>query len=248
MKMSIDLNADLGEGTGHDSELLKLVTSASIACGFHAGDPLTILKTLSAAKTAGVSVGAHPSLADREGFGRRELPITAEQAFALLTFQLGAFAAFAAEVGIRPRHVKPHGALYNMAARDPILAEAVVQAVACTDDALIVFAPPDSALARAAQARGLRVTREFFADRAYLPDRSLAPRSRPDALIHDPDEAAGRVMRMLSEGVVRAVDGSDVSLRCETICLHGDHPEAIEFARHLRATLEAAGVVVEAVR
>jgi 5-oxoprolinase (ATP-hydrolysing) subunit A len=247
MKHCIDLNADLAEGCGNDLELLSLVTSASIACGFHAGDPATMHAILSAAKDAGVAVGAHPSLADREHFGRHELPITPEEAFALVSYQVGAFAALSNAVGLRPQHVKPHGALYNMAARDPILAEAVARAVASAGSSLVVFAPPGSALANAAQTLGLRVAREFFADRNYLFDGTLVPRTHPDALLHDSSVAAGRVLRLLREGVVCTSDGADLALQADTVCLHGDTPEAVEFAKGLRAALLTAGIQLTAI-
>jgi UPF0271 protein len=247
MNFRIDLNADLGEGAGQDAALLPLVTSANLACGFHAGDPSTILATLQTARDAGVAVGAHPSLADPEGFGRRELPVTPDEAFALVLYQVGAFAALATAAGLRPRHVKPHGALYNMAARDAVLAKAVCHAVASFDRTLLLFAPPQSALARAGEDCGLRVVSEFFADRQYLPDGSLVPRSRPDAVIHDPVEATARVLGMLRTGVVRAVTGEDIALRAETVCIHGDNPEALEFARFLRSSLLDTGVAVEAI-
>jgi 5-oxoprolinase (ATP-hydrolysing) subunit A len=242
MSPCIDLNADLGEGYGSDHELLSLVTSASIACGFHAGDPTTMKATLSAAKQSDVAVGAHPSLADRENFGRRELPVTPDETFALVAYQVGAFAALARSVGLRPQHVKPHGALYNMAARDPILADAVARAIAATDSSLIVFAPFASALAQAAQALSLCVAYEFFADRNYLSDGSLVPRTRPDAVLHDPSAAAYRVLRLLREGVVQTSEGTDLVLHVHTVCLHGDTPEAVEFAKSLRAALLAHGI------
>jgi UPF0271 protein len=247
MGLSIDLNADLGEGCGGDLDLLPLLTSASIACGFHAGDPATMQATLVAAKDAGVAVGAHPSLADRDHFGRRELPINPEEAFALVSYQIGAFVALAHAAGLRPQHVKPHGALYNMAARDPLLAEAVVRAIVSTDSSLIVFAPPESALAKAAQTLGLRVAREFFADRNYFSDGSLVPRSHPDALLHDPSAAAARVVRLLHENTVRTIDSTELAIQADTICLHGDTPDAVEFANSLRAALLTAGVQFTAV-
>ncbi|MDQ3413371.1 MAG: LamB/YcsF family protein, partial [Verrucomicrobiota bacterium] len=173
-------------------------------------------------------------------------PVTPGEVFALVTNQVGAFQAVATSLGVRPNHVKPHGALYNMAARDPALAEAVTNAILAVDRRLLLFAPAGSALARAAAAIALRVAREVFADRNYLPDGSLVPRTRPDALLHDAEEAAERVLRMLRENVVRAVDGSDVPLEVDTICLHGDKPEAVAFAQKLRAQLSAAGVKVAA--
>ena len=246
MKRTIDLNADLGEGAGSESELLALVSSANIACGFHAGDPGTMSASILAAKKAGVAVGAHPSLPDRENFGRRELPVTPDEVFALVVYQVGAFQAMAKSLGVRPNHVKPHGALYNMAARDPALAEAVTRAILAVDRTLLLFAPGESALARAAAALELQVAREVFADRNYLPDGALVPRTRPDALLHDAEEAAARVLRMLRENVVRAIDGSDVPVQADTVCVHGDTPEAVAFAVNLRARLNAAGVSVAA--
>ncbi len=246
MNLSVDLNADLGEGAAGEGELLALVSSANIACGFHAGDPGSMTASILAAKAAGVAVGAHPGLADRENFGRRELPVTPGEVFALVAYQVGAFQAVATSLGVRPNHVKPHGALYNMAARDPALAEAVTHAMLAVDRRLLLFAPAGSALARAANAIQMRVAREVFADRNYLPDGSLVPRTWPDALLHDAEEAAVRVLRMLRENVVRAVDGSDNPLEVDTICLHGDKPEAVAFAQKLRAQLSAAGVKVAA--
>ena len=246
MKRTIDLNADLGEGAGSESELLALVSSANIACGFHAGDPGTMSASILAAKKAGVAVGAHPSLPDRENFGRRELPVTPDEVFALVVYQVGAFQAMAMSLGVRPNHVKPHGALYNMAACDPALAEAVTRAILALDRTLFLFAPGESALARAATALELQVAREVFADRNYLPDGALVPRTRPDALLHDAEEAAARVLRMLREHVVRAIDGSDIPVQADTVCVHGDTPEAVAFAMNLRAGLNAAGVSVAA--
>ena len=246
MTLRVDLNADLGEGAGHDEELLALVTSANIACGFHAGDANTMRESIEAGRHHGVAVGAHPSLFDRENFGRKELPVMPDEVFDAVTYQLGVFQAIAEAAGVRPNHVKPHGALYNMAVRDEALAEAVTRAVAKTDKHLILFAPQSSALARAGEATGLQIAHEVFADRNYLNDGSLVPRSRTDALLHDPKEAAPRVLRMLREGKVRSVDGVDVDVRAETICLHGDNPEAVEFARALRSQLEKEGVTVRA--
>lgn len=242
MKLVIDLNADLGEGAGHDEELLALVTSANIACGFHAGDADTIHASIEAARSHGVAVGAHPSLFDRENFGRKELPVNAAEVFDAVAYQLGVFSAIAEAAGVRPNHVKPHGALYNMAARDDELADAIARAVTSVDKKLIFFAPVRSALSRAGEARGLQIAHEVFADRNYCSDGSLVSRSRPDALLHDPAQAAPRVLRMLREGKVRSVDGVDVDVRAETICLHGDNPEAVQFAQALRSQLEKEGV------
>jgi UPF0271 protein len=246
--MHVDLNADLGEGAGHDDELLQLVSSASIACGFHAGDPVSILGSIRAARERGVAVGAHPSFADRENFGRTEIALPAAEVFTIAVYQLGAFHALATAAGARVNHVKAHGALYNMAVRDEKLAEAIARAVLTIDSSWLLFAPGESALERAAQAAKLRVVREVFADRNYLADGSLVPRTRPDALLHDPEEAAARVLRMLREGVVRSVDGKDIEVSAETICLHGDTPGAVDFARSLRESLEKNDVSIQAPR
>jgi UPF0271 protein len=244
MNLRVDLNADLGEGAGQDDKLLELVTSANIATGFHAGDADTMRTAISAGQAHGVAVGAHPSLFDRENFGRKELPITPDEVFDAVTYQLGIFQAIADAASVHPNHIKPHGALYNMAARDKELADAVARATKAVDSSLILFAPGHSALARAGESHGLQIAREVFADRNYLSDGSLVPRTRPDALLHDPEEAAARVLRMLSEGKVRSVDGVDVDIRAETICIHGDKPGAVEFARALRAALEKEGVEI----
>lgn len=246
MSLAVDLNADLGEGAGHDDELLALVTSANIACGFHAGDAGTMRTSIEAARARNVAVGAHPSLFDRENFGRKELPVAPAEIFDAVVYQLGIFQAIAEACGVRPNHVKPHGALYNMAARDDDLAKAIAHAVANVDAQLIFFAPASSALARAGEAEGLQIAREVFADRNYCSDGSLVSRSRPDALLHNSSDAAPRVLRMLREGKVRSVDGKDVDVRAETVCLHGDNPEAVEFARALRLRLEKEGVALRA--
>src|ERR1700730_8547737 len=210
MIRSVDLNSDLGEGAGFDQELLSLVTSANIACGFHAGDAETMRRTIELARSNGVAVGAHPSLFDRENFGRTELPVTADQVFDAVTYQLGVFQAIAESVGAKINHIKPHGALYNMAARDNDLADVVVRAVCEVDRTLLLFAPGKSALAAAGRARGLSVVAEVFADRNYLSDGGLVPRTRPDALLQDPEAAAIRVVRMIRDGRVQSIDGADV--------------------------------------
>ncbi len=248
MKLSVDINADLGEGAGHDAELFELISSANIATGFHAGDSNTMHAALSAAKVHGVAVGAHPSLWDRENFGRKELWVSHQEVFDAVAYQLGIFQAMASAVGVQPNHVKPHGALYNMAVRDRELADAIARAIESVDPKLILFAPGNTELARAGEAHGLQIAREIFADRNYLNDGWLVPRTRPDALLRDPKEAAGRVLRMLSEGKVRSVEGGDVDVHGETICVHGDTPGAVEFARELRSQLEHEGVRISAPR
>ena len=246
MKLFVDLNADLGEGSGHDNELFELISSASIATGFHAGDSDTMHAAVCAAKEHGVAVGAHPSFFDRENFGRKELKMSNEEVFDAVAYQLGIFQAIASALDVRPNHVKPHGALYNMAVRDPELADAIARAIKSVDPKLILFAPDNSELARAGEAHGVQIAREIFADRNYLNDGWLAPRTRPDALLRDPEEAAQRVLRMLREGKVRSVESRDVDVRGETICVHGDTPGAVEFACELRTQLEREGVSIRA--
>ena len=246
MKLSVDINADLGEGAGHDEELFELISSANIATGFHAGDSDTMHVAVSAAKKHGVAVGAHPSFFDRENFGRKELKIGMPEVFDAVAYQLGVFQAIASAVGVQPNHVKPHGALYNMAVRDRDLANAIAGAIESVDPKLILFAPDKSELAGAGEAHGLQIAREIFADRNYMNDGWLVPRTRPDALLHDPNEAAERVLRMLREGKVRSVEGRDVEVRGETICIHGDTPGAVEFAHKLRSQLEHEGVKISA--
>jgi UPF0271 protein len=248
MKLSVDLNADLGEGSGHDDELFELISSANIATGFHAGDSDTMHAAVSAAKEHGVAVGAHPSFFDRENFGRKELKLSNEEVFDAVAYQLGIFQAIASGAGVQPNHVKPHGALYNMAVRDDKLADAITRAIASVDPNLILFAPDNTELARAGEANGLQVAREVFADRNYLNDGWLVPRTRPDALLHDSKDAAQRVLRMLRDGKVRSVEGCDVDVRGETICVHGDTPGAVEFVRELRTHLEREGVKISAPR
>jgi UPF0271 protein len=244
MELSVDLNADLGEGAGHDKELLALVSSANIACGMHAGNAQMMREALLAAKERGVAVGAHPSFDDREHFGRREVSLPPHEIFTLLVYQLGAFQALAHSLGIKPRHVKPHGALYNMAAREEEIADSIVRAIMAVDRKLILFAPTNTELSRAAEGNELHVAREVFADRNYMPDGSLVPRDHRQALLHDPVEAANRVYGMLRENKVRAIDGSILRVEADTICVHGDTPGAVEFARELRLALHQMGIVV----
>lgn len=246
MNLIVDLNADLGEGSGHDEELFELISSANVATGFHAGDPRSIFESIRSATEKGVAVGAHPSFDDRENFGRKEIRVPTPQLFTQLVYQIGAFSSLALAAGTRARHVKPHGALYNMAVRDQEMAEAITHAILAVDSALILFAPANSAMERAGEKARVQVAREIFADRNYLSDGWLVPRTRPDALLRDPKEAAERVLRMLREGKVRSVEGRDVEVRGETICVHGDTPGAVEFARELRSRLEHDGVRISA--
>ena len=249
---TLDLNCDMGEGfgawkMGDDKALLDYVTSANIACGFHAGDPGTIHRTVKLALQKGVAVGAHPSLPDLLGFGRRRMNVSATEAYDMVLFQIGAVAGFATACGGRLAHVKPHGALYNMAVKDRPLADAIARAVASFDRSLILFGLPNSDLVRAGQSAGLRVAVEGFADRAYEPDGSLTPRSRAGAVVHDEAIVVRRALRMATEGVVIATDGSELAMRVDTICTHGDTPGAQSLTRALRTGLEQAGVRVAAV-
>lgn len=246
MNPVIDLNSDLGEGAGHDNEILDLVSSANIACGFHAGDPASIFATIQAALERGVALGAHPSFLDRENFGRTEMTLPLPEVYASVAYQVGGFQALARAAGGRMNHVKAHGALYNMAARDRALAEVIANAVFAIDPKLILFAPSESELDYAATELGLQTASEVFADRNYLADGSLVPRTRPDAFVHDPLEAAERIIRMLDEGMVRAVDGTDVAITATTVCVHGDNPQAVTFVRKLRERLEQEEVMIAA--
>jgi UPF0271 protein len=246
MNLVIDLNSDLGEGAGHDNEILDLVSSANIACGFHAGDPPSIFTSIQAALERGVALGAHPSFPDRENFGRTEMTMAPAEVYALVAYQIGAFQSLARAAGGRMNHVKAHGALYNMAARDRALADVIANAVFALDPKLILFAPAASQLDYAATELGLQTASEVFADRNYLADGSLVPRSRPDAFVHDPVEAADRIIRILSEGLVRAVDGTDVAVSGNTVCVHGDNPQAVAFVRRVRERLELEDVLIAA--
>jgi len=244
--MRIDLNCDLGEGAGHDAELMPLVTSANIACGAHAGDEATMRATVELALRHGVAIGAHPGFADREHFGRRELPVTLAEVGQLIEAQTRALQAIARAQGGRVTHVKPHGALYNLAARDAGVARAVAEGVRACDATLILFGLAGSVSLALACECGLRVASEVFADRTYQADGSLTPRSRADALITDEALAVAQVQRMIREGKVRATNGAEVAIAADTVCLHGDGAQAVAFARRLRAELAAAGVEAKA--
>lgn len=241
----MDLNADVGEGLAVDADLLGIVTSANVACGFHAGDPLTMVETARRAAAAGVVVGAHPSYDDREGMGRRDLEVPPDRLGADLVYQLGAAAAAAGVAGARLAYVKPHGALYNRSAVDARLAEVVVSAVVAvgpTLGPLALLCPPGSALAEEGLRRGVATYAEAFADRAYAPDGNLVARSEPGAVLSIPDRAAEQAVALACEGRARAVDGSWVEVPASSICVHGDTPGALDVARAVRDALLAAGV------
>ncbi|HQX24588.1 MAG TPA: 5-oxoprolinase subunit PxpA [Pseudomonadota bacterium] len=249
MRATIDLNCDLGESygawrMGEDAAVLPLISSANVACGFHAGDPAVMRRTVRLAHAHGVAIGAHVSLPDLQGFGRRELRISADEAYELTLYQLGALHGFARAEGAAVAHVKPHGALYNMAARDPALAAGIAAAVHDFDPRLVLYGLAGSALPAAGAARGLAVAHEAFCDRSYEADGSLSPRSLPGAVLDDPAAAAAQLLALVRDGALTARDGSRVAIRCDSVCLHGDRPDAASYARHLRAALAAAGVAV----
>jgi 5-oxoprolinase (ATP-hydrolysing) subunit A len=244
---TIDINSDLGESfgawrMGDDAALLAIVSSANVACGFHGGDPDIMRATVATAVQHDVAIGAHVSLPDLQGFGRREMTVTPNEVYALTLYQIGALHGFVHAAGARLRHVKPHGALYNMAARDAKLATAIARAVHDFNSELCLFGLANSALIDAGVAMGLPVAAEAFADRRYCADGTLQPRREPNAVIHESDEAVAQAMVMAREGQVRAIDGSIVALQADTLCVHGDGAHAVAFARQLRTALEAADI------
>jgi UPF0271 protein len=251
MARSIDLNCDMGESfgawsMGEDALVMAQVSSANIACGFHAGDARVMRRTIRLAKAHGVAVGAHVGLPDLQGFGRREYRIDAEEAYEFTLYQLGALHAIAHAEGCLLAHCKPHGALYNMAAREPGLAAGIARAVHDFDPRICLFGLSGSALPAAGEALGLAVAHEVFADRRYAPDGSLAPRREPDAVIDDAAVAAAQVASLVAHGTLTARDGTLLRLRADSVCVHGDRPGAGAFAAQLRAALDALGVAVRA--
>jgi len=250
---AIDLNSDVGESFGNyklglDEDVIPLISSANIACGYHAGDPAVMRQTVALARTHGVGLGAHPGLPDLVGFGRRNMDVTLEEIRDFVTYQIGALQAVAALQGARLQHVKPHGALYNMAVKTPEIWGAVAEVMAKLDERLILFvlAGPDrQELQAIGRRRGIRIAFEFFADRAYNSDGTLVSRKLPGAVIHDNDVVAAKVVKLVKEGKVKTVDGSEIELQAETICVHGDNPKAVALVRQIRETLDAAGVAVK---
>ncbi|MEM3701041.1 MAG: 5-oxoprolinase subunit PxpA [Candidatus Bathyarchaeia archaeon] len=253
MTLKIDINCDLGESygafkVGNDKEIMPYITSANIACGFHAGDPITIMQTVNLAKKHGVAVGAHPGYPDLLGFGRREMRLTLEEIKNYTIYQVGALQGFAKIVGLNLQHVKPHGALYNTAVKDEETSRGIVDAVKALDKNLIIFAPPKSTLAKTATNAGLRVAYEFFADRAYNADGSLVSRKELNSIITEPSMVLERTLKVIREGKVLAVNGEVVTLdKVHTICVHGDTPTAIKLTEILRKNLVKSGVEVTAV-
>ena len=250
--MRVDINSDVGESfgaytLGHDAGLMASITSANVAAGFHAGDPSVLRETIRLARAGGVAVGAHPGFPDLVGFGRRELSVTPRDAEDFVLYQIAAVAGVAAAEGVKLQHVKPHGALFNMAVKHAELASAIARAVAAFDPSLILFGLPGSELLNAGRAAGLRVAAEVFADRAYEPDGSLASRRTPGSVIHDAALVVSRAVRIVTDRFVEAIDGTMVSLDADTICVHGDTPGSDDLAAKLRAGLVAAGVTVKAI-
>ncbi|MCD6324635.1 MAG: LamB/YcsF family protein [Desulfurococcales archaeon] len=248
MVRHVDINVDSGESFGRyvlgTDEIFNYVTSANIACGFHAGDPSVMRRTVKSAKLRGVEVGAHPGFPDLMGFGRRGMEVSKEDLINYILYQVGALEGVARAEGVSLQHVKLHGALYNMAWVRKDYAEALAEAVRLINPSLIVVAPPYSEMERATREAGLKVAKEFFLDRNYLPDGRLVPRSESNALIRNVSEAVERALKAVSEGVVKAVNGEQLNVEVDTICVHGDTPEAVEMARALKDRLIEAGIKV----
>lgn len=245
----MDLNCDLGESFGNyqigmDQDVIPLISSANIACGFHASDPVIMDKTVRMAQESGVSVGAHPGYPDLMGFGRRPMALAPAEAKACVQYQIGALSAFCKAAGSPLHHVKLHGALYNMAAADYTLARAICEGIFEIDNRLVLLALSGSQMLRAAADVGLASASEVFADRAYEKDGSIVDRRKPGAMITDQDEATRRVVRMVTEGSVTAVTGEDIAIQADSICVHGDNPSALTFVRAIRATLTAQGIQI----
>lgn len=250
----IDLNSDVGESFGNyalglDEEVIPLISSANIACGFHAGDPTVMRRTIAIAKQNGVALGAHPGYPDLIGFGRRAMDASLEEIKDYVTYQIGALQAFATAQGMKLQHVKPHGALYNSAVQNSEIWDAVAEAIAAIDPGLILFvlAGVDREnLERIGAKHGIRIAYEFFGDRAYNPDGSLVSRKEPGAVIHDHQFVAEKVLKMVTEGTVVCIDDSEIEMAVDTICVHGDNPAALELVKNIRATLQNAGVEIAA--
>ena len=247
----VDMNSDLGESFGNnklgmDDKILEIVTSANIACGFHAGDPSVMQKTVALAVKNGAALGAHPGYPDLVGFGRRKMDIAPSDVYNMVVYQVGALAAFAKAAGTRLQHVKPHGAMYNMAAKNAKLAEAIAQAVYDVDKDLILYAQGGTESIKAAEKIGLRTASEVFADRSYQDDGTLTPRSQPGAMITDEEKSIAQVLSMVLEGKVTALSGKVIPVKADSICLHGDGPKALVFANKIRSVLLENGVKVAA--
>lgn len=250
--LKIDLNCDLGESfgpwnMGNDEDILPLITSANIACGFHAGDPQTMLKTVELALENGVAVGAHPGYLDLQGFGRRNIAMTSREVYGLVVYQVGALQGFLKALGGTLHHVKPHGALYNMAATDATLSQAIAHAVAdVSQGEAILYGLSGSELVKAGRELGIPVMNEVFSDRTYQEDRTLTSRREANALITDPKESIAQVLQMIEQGTVTTISGKEVALEADTVCIHGDGITALEFAKEIRNTLMSRGIILSA--
>ncbi|WP_173915547.1 LamB/YcsF family protein [Halobacillus sp. Marseille-Q1614] len=247
MGYSVDINCDMGESfgaytLGRDEEILDFITSANIACGFHAGDPSTMRNTVKMALEKGVGIGAHPGLPDLAGFGRRNIHISPQEAYDLVVYQIGALYGFVKAQGGNLQHVKPHGALFNMAAKDAELSKGIAEAVYDVDPELILFGLSGSELVKAGENIGLKSANEVFSDRTYQEDGSLTSRREENALITDPKEAIHQVIRMVKENKVQTVQGHDIEIKAQTICIHGDGQTALEFADNIASSLAEAGI------
>ena len=250
---AIDLNSDLGESygayvMGRDADIIPLISSANVACGFHAGDPTTMDKTAKVCKAAGAAIGAHPGFADLVGFGRRNMAVSPADAKAMITYQVGALDAFCKANGLKMQHVKPHGALYNMAAKDAALAKAICEGIYEYDPTLILLGLANSEMITQAKAIGMPWAAEVFADRAYEDDGTLVARTKPGAMIKDEDEAVARVIRMIKEGKVTSVNGKDIEMKPDSVCVHGDSEKALLFVQKIRAALEAEGIEIKPIK
>ena len=245
----VDLNCDLGESfgawkMGMDEAVIPLISSANVACGFHASDPMVMAKTVALAKQSGVAIGAHPGYPDLQGFGRRNMAIPPKEAKAMVQYQVGALQAFCKANGVQMQHVKPHGAMYNMAGKNEALALAICEGIAEVDDKLILMGLSGSCMLSAAQQVGLQSAREVFADRAYNEDGSLVARGKPGAMIEDEDLAVERVIRMIQNGTVTAITGKEIPIRADSVCVHGDGPKALAFVQKIRTALTGEGISI----
>jgi len=249
MSLTLDLNCDMGESfgawtMGHDTEIMPYVTSANIACGYHAGDAGVMRETVACAREHGVAIGAHPGLPDLQGFGRRAMQITEQQAYDIVVAQIGTLAGVAASQGVRLNHVKAHGMLYNMAVKDRALARGIARAVHDVDKSLVFFGLAGSHMLEEAEALGLTAAGEVFGDRSYQPDGSLTPRNKPGAMITEVNQSIEQVLGMVKQSQVIAQDGTHVTVKADTLCLHGDQADAVDFAIAIRAALKEQGIAV----
>ncbi|MDF2677620.1 MAG: LamB/YcsF family protein [Bacillota bacterium] len=249
----VDLNSDVGESFGNyklglDEEVVKYISSANIACGWHAGDAMVMDKTVKLAIKENVSIGAHPGFPDLMGFGRRDLKVTKAEAKNYIKYQIGALWAFAQSKGVKLQHVKPHGGFYNMAAKDAELAMAIAEAIYEVDKDLILMGLANSEMIKAGKEVGLKVANEVFADRAYNADGTLVSRTKEGSMIHDTELAISRVVRMVKEGKVTAITGEDIDIKADSICVHGDNPQAVDFVKSIRKALEDEGVQIVSIK